>query len=79
MKKLICCGLLLLLALALGCAAAQAETTTLLVYMCGTDLQSDACEDLYEMADAENGEDVNIVVCVLVFTFIYALLRACIV
>lgn len=62
MKKIIGCGLLLLLALALGCAAAQAETTTLLVYMCGTDLQSDACEDLYEMADAENGEDVNIVV-----------------
>ena len=62
MKKIIGCVLLLLLALALGCAAAQAETTTLLVYMCGTDLQSDACEDLYEMADAENGEDVNIVV-----------------
>ena len=62
MKKIICCGLLLLLALALGCAAAQAETTTLLVYMCGTDLQDAGVEDLYEMADAENGEDVSIVV-----------------
>ena len=36
-------------------------STTLLVYMCGSDLQSDACEDIYEMGLAENDEDVNIV------------------
>ena len=62
MKKTVCCFLGLLLALLLGCAAAGAETTTLLVYMCGTDLQEDACEDLIEMINAETGDDVNIVV-----------------
>ena len=50
-------GLLLLFADAM----AEADTT-LLVYMCGSDLQSDACEDIYEMGIAENGENVNIVV-----------------
>ena len=51
MKKMLCFGLALLLALILGCALAEAETTTLLVYMCGTDLQEDACQDLVEMAE----------------------------
>ena len=41
--------------------SAEAEMT-LLVYMCGADIQSDACEDLYEMGIAETGEHVNIVV-----------------
>ena len=44
-------------------SSAHAETsTTLLVYMCGADLQSAACEDIYEMGIAEVGENVNIVI-----------------
>ena len=62
MRKMMCCGLILLLALTLGCAAAQTETTTLLVYMCGTDLQDAACIDMAEMAEAETGENVRVVV-----------------
>ena len=50
MKKIIC-ALAVLLVLCLGCALAAAETTTVLVYMCGTDLQEDACEDLVEIAE----------------------------
>ena len=46
MKKTVCFVLVLLLALLLGCAAAGEETTTVLVYLCGTDLQEDACTDL---------------------------------
>ena len=41
-------------------ALAQADMT-LLVYMCGADIQSDACEDIYEMAVAETGEKLNLV------------------
>ncbi len=62
MKKLICCGLILLLAVVLGSAFAAGETTTLLVYMCGTDLQDAGCEDLSEMVNAEAGDNVNILV-----------------
>ena len=61
MKK-VCCGLIFLLILVLGCAAAQTENTTLLVYLCGTDLQDAACEDLAEMADADTGENIQVVV-----------------
>ena len=61
MKKLLI--LALLTALCLGCAAAPAEQkTTVLVYMCGTDLQEDACWDMYEMAMAETGDEVNLLV-----------------
>ncbi len=62
MKKIVCCALILLLALALCGAAAEAETTTLLVYLCGTDLQDAGCEDMAEMAAAETGEDVRVAV-----------------
>ena len=62
MKKTIIAGLLLLMALILAGAAAETETTTLLVYMCGTDLQEDACEDLIEMANADPAEEMNIIV-----------------
>ncbi len=62
MRKQICFVLALLAAFVLGCAAAAAETTTLLVYMCGTDLQDAGCEDLAEMAEAETGDGINIVV-----------------
>ena len=62
MKKMICCLLVLALLPVLGCAAAEEKTTTLLVYMCGTDLQSDGCEDLCEMAEVEAGDAINMVV-----------------
>ena len=42
--------------------AAEADTATLLIYLCGTDLQDAACDDLIEMAEVETGEDINIVV-----------------
>ena len=62
MKKIVCFGLILLLALTLGCALAGNATTTLLVYMCGTDLQDAGCEDLVEMAEVEAGDSINVVV-----------------
>ena len=62
MKKTVCLLLTLLLVFALGCALAAGETTTLLVYMCGTDLQEDACEDLVEIAEVEAGDAINVVV-----------------
>ncbi len=39
-----------------------AGTTTLLAYICGSNIQEDACRDLYEMAEAATGGNVNIVV-----------------
>ncbi len=33
-----------------------------MIYMCGTDLQDAACEDLYEIADVETGDDITVVV-----------------
>ena len=62
MKKMICLLLALLLAMPAGWAMAEEETTTVLVYMCGTDLQSDACEDLVEMAMVEAGDAINMVI-----------------
>ena len=64
MTTMICWGWIRLLALclALGCAAAEAETSTLLVYLCGTDLQDAGCLDMAEMAEADAGENVNVVV-----------------
>ncbi len=60
MKKIVV--LVLAAGLLLLCAGAFAEADlTLLVYMCGADIQSDACEDIYEMGDAENSENINIV------------------
>ena len=55
MKKIIGIILLLVLLCAPGCVQAEGKTTTLLVYMCGTDLQEDACQDLVEMAEVEAG------------------------
>ena len=61
MKKIMM--LLIMAALLLPAFPALADADfTLLVYMCGTDLQSDACYDIYEMGLAENSENVNIVV-----------------
>ena len=53
---------LAILSLALISSAHAETSTTLLVYMCGADLQSAACEDIYEMGIAEVGDNVNIVI-----------------
>ena len=47
--------------LLLGAGAYAEADLTLLVYLCGSDLQENACDDIYEMGLAENGENVNIV------------------
>ena len=60
MKRICMCLLLLLMAGAL--AAARAETATVLVYMAGASIQAQACEDIYEMALAETGENVNVAI-----------------
>ena len=52
-------GLLMALALLLPAALAQATTTTVLMYMCGTDLQSYCVQDMYEMASVDLPEDVT--------------------
>ena len=61
MRRILCCVLALLAVGLLATAYAEANTT-LLVYMCGSGLQDAACEDIYEMGIAENGDDVNIVI-----------------
>ena len=48
--------------LLLGAYACAGADLTLLVYMCGADLQSSACYDIYEMALAETGDNINIVI-----------------
>lgn len=42
--------------------AADAPTLTVLMYMCGTDLQSDCVNDLYEMCAADIPDNVTVVV-----------------
>lgn len=60
MKKVL---LVLFVLLLLGCGCACAETTTtVLMYMCGTDLQSDCLRDLGEMCSVDLPDSVNIVV-----------------
>ena len=61
MKKLLFPVLLLAFVLALGCASAQ-QTTTVLVYLCGSDMQDAACVDVAEMAEVEAGDAINLVV-----------------
>ncbi|MFR2966485.1 MAG: hypothetical protein ACLTK0_08960 [Anaerovoracaceae bacterium] len=43
----------LFLILLLVCAQASATTTTVMMYMCGTDLQSDCVNDIYEMCSVD--------------------------
>ncbi len=62
MKKALFCLVLLLSLLLLGSSTAEVESTTILVYLCGTDLQEDACMDLVEMAEVEAGDTINLVV-----------------
>ena len=53
-------GSLLLLGLPAACA--DTPTMTVLMYMCGTDLQSDCVNDLYEMCAADIPNNVTVVV-----------------
>ena len=62
MKRIVLALVLTALLLVIGAAASAEASTTVLVYVCGSDLQDAACVDLYEMAESENGEDTNIVV-----------------
>lgn len=55
---LTCCAVLL----GLPAAYADTPTMTILMYMCGTDLQSDCVNDLYEMCAAEIPDNVTVVV-----------------
>ena len=62
MKKIVFCMALLAGLMLLGAGALAEAKLTLLMYMCGAELQEAACEDIYEMAVAGTGDDVNIVV-----------------
>lgn len=55
---LTCC--VVLLGLPTACAATP--TMSILMYMCGTDLQSDCVNDLYEMCAADIPDNVTVVV-----------------
>ena len=61
MKKILIGFFMAWLAL-MGVSAAAEADLTLLVYMCGSNLQEAGCDDIYEMGIAETGDDVNIVV-----------------
>ena len=62
MKRMMLALALAAIVLLAGATACAEASTTVLVYVCGSDLQDAACVDLYEMAESENGEDTNIVV-----------------
>ena len=63
MKKWIMLALtLLLIGTASAAMAAGRMTTTVMMYMCGTDLQKYCVRDLMEMCDADLTDDVRIVV-----------------
>ena len=61
MKKLLL-GLFVAGLVLMGVSAAAEADLTLLVYMCGANLQEAGCYDIYEMGIAETGDEVNIVV-----------------
>ena len=62
MKKLTIALLVAAALMLAGTFALADAATTVLVYMCGADLQEAGCIDLYEMAEAETGENTNVVV-----------------
>ena len=62
MKKLTIALLIAAALMIAGTFALADAATTVLVYMCGSDLQEAGCIDLYEMAEAETGENTNVVV-----------------
>lgn len=61
MKKILF-WLLTALLMSMGVSAVAEADLTLLVYMCGANLQEAGCEDIYEMGLAETGDEVNIVI-----------------
>ena len=61
MKKILL-GLFMAGLALMGVGAAAEADLTLLVYMCGANLQEAGCYDIYEMGMAETGDEVNIVV-----------------
>ena len=61
MKKLLT-TVLLALALCCLCAFASAETTTIMMYMCGTDLQEDCIRDMEEMMAVQLPDSVRVIV-----------------
>ena len=62
-RKTIFLLVLLTLLLTCVCATAQAQSTTVLMYMCGTDLQGDCVQDMYEMSRVTDMPDeVQVVV-----------------
>ena len=54
--------LILILCLTMLCGIACAETTTVLLYLCGSDLQEEAISNLKQMTQANTGEEINLVV-----------------
>lgn len=63
MKRILAVMLALLLCLnALPVSFAASSTVTVLMYMCGTDLQSDCLKDISEMCAANLGTNVRVVV-----------------
>ncbi len=61
MKKILL-GLFMAGLALMGVGAAAEANLTLLVYMCGANLQEAGCYDIYEMGMAETGDEVNILV-----------------
>ena len=61
MKKILF-GLFMAGLVLMGVSAAAEADLTLLVYMCGSNLQEAGCYDIYEMGIAQTGDEVNIVV-----------------
>ncbi|MDD3410817.1 MAG: clostripain-related cysteine peptidase, partial [Eubacteriales bacterium] len=62
MKKTTLLLVLAFLLLACTGAAAQTQTTTILMYMCGTDLQEACVQDLYEMSQVSMPDEVRVMI-----------------
>ncbi|MDD2649192.1 MAG: clostripain-related cysteine peptidase [Eubacteriales bacterium] len=62
MKKLVLILLTALMLLGISSVASAETTTTVMVYMCGTDLQEDCLNDIYEMLAVQVPDSINIVV-----------------
>ena len=61
-KTVIFAALILLLTVCLGCCAQAEAKTTVLVYMCASDMEEEAYMDLDEMLEAETGKNTSVVV-----------------
>ena len=61
-KTVLFAALILLLTVCLGCCAHAETKTTVLVYMCASDMEEEAYMDLDEMLEAETGKNTSVVV-----------------